>query len=256
MSEGRDRRRRRGAARARREQRRERASRRSLPPGARLAPEEELIVSAGDGAEEVVTNKGRGRTLVIACGALAREILLLKKQLGLEELDLHCLPAAWHNTPQYIPEGVKARIAQARREGYERVFVAYGDCGTGGKLDEVLEEAGVERLPGAHCYAFFSGVEAFLERLEDDARSYFLTDYLARHFDSLVWRGMMLDEHPELLRDYFGNYEKLVYLAQTDDPALDEKAREAARRLGLTYERRLVGMGDLEAKMRKLAAKA
>ena len=132
--------------------------------------------------------------------------------------------------------------------------MAYGDCGTGGALDAVLEETGVERLPGPHCYAFFSGTEDFRRRLEEDARSYFLTDYLVRHFETLVWKGMMLDEHPELLRDCFGNYERLVYLAQTDDPALDERAREAARRLGLAYERRLTGFGDLQAALTRLAA--
>ena len=261
MTEHRNRKRRRGGARVRREQRREQALRRSLPPGAQLAPNEELVVS---GAEDAVDKelakdgdkKGSGRTLVIACGALAREIMALKKQLGVARIDLHCLPAGWHNTPQYIAEGVRARIEQAKREGYERIFVAYGDCGTGGRLDEVLREHGVERLPGAHCYAFLSGTEDFMSRLDEYARSYFLTDYLVRHFDALIWKGMMLDEHPELVKDCFGNYEKLIYLAQTDDPALDEKAREAARRLGLAYERRLVGMGDLETAMRKLAAEA
>ncbi len=261
MTERKERKRRRGGARARRAQRRAQALRRSLPPGAQLAPGEELVVSGAENAAEREPadgggRKGCGRTLVIACGALAREIMLLKKQLGAAHIDLHCLPAAWHNTPQYIADGVRARIEQARREGYERIFVAYGDCGTGGKLDEVLSEHGVERLPGAHCYAFLSGTEDFMARLDEYARSYFLTDYLVRHFDALIWKGMMLDEHPELVKDYFGNYEKLVYLAQTDDPALDEKARAAARRLGLAYERRLVGMGDLEAAMRKLTAEA
>jgi len=239
-----ERRRRRGGARARRGERGAAAQRHALAPGAELKPDEELHAAAG---------QGEGRTLVIACGALAREIMLLKKQLGFETLDVHCLPAGWHNTPQHIPAGVEARIEQAKREGYERIFVAYGDCGTGGRLDEVLRAHGVQRLEGAHCYAFFSGVEEFMQRLEEDARAYFLTDYLVRHFDALIWKGMMLDEHPELLRDYFGNYEKLVYLAQQDDPALTEKAREAAERLGLAFERRLVGFGDLETALRQLA---
>ncbi len=237
---------RRGGRRARLRERQKVARRRALAPGARLAPEEELAATA---------EKGAGRTLVIACGALAREIMLLQKRPGFETLDVHCLPAIWHNTPQHIPEGVRARIDQARREGYERIFVAYGDCGTGGALDRVLEEAGVERLPGPHCYAFLSGTEEFLQRLEQDARGYFLTDYLVRHFDTLIWKGMMLDEHPELVKDCFGNYEKLVYLAQTDDPHLDEKAREAACRLGLAYERRFTGFGDLGAALERLAAR-
>ncbi len=230
------RRRRRGGATARRRERAARAARSSLPPGGELSPDEELSVS----------RKGEGRTLVIACGALAREILHLKRALGKDVVDLHCLPASWHNTPGNIVEGVRARIRQARAEGYERILVGYADCGTGGGLDALLKEEGVERLPGAHCYAFYSGVDAFMKDLERDARSFFLTDYLVRHFDTLVWKGMMLDVHPELVEDCFGNYERLVYLAQTDDPELTEMAEEAARRLGLAFERRFTGYGDLE----------
>ena len=236
--------RRRGGRAAKRAERAARARRHALPPGADLPPEDELAITS---------EKGAGRTLVIACGALAKEIIHLKTQLGADRLDLHCLPAEWHNAPQHIPEGVRARIRQAKAEGYAHVFVAYGDCGTGGRLDTVLAEEGVERLPGAHCYAFFSGVEAFETRLEEDARSYFLTDYLARHFDTLIWKGMMLDRHPELLADYFGNYEKLVYLAQSDDPALLEKARAAADRLSLAFEHRRVGYGGLETALRQRA---
>ncbi len=229
-------RRRRGGAAARRKERAARAARNALPPGSELAPDEELVSE----------RKGKGRTLVIACGALAREILHLKKVLGKDVIDLHCLPASWHNTPGHIVDGVQARIRQARAEGYERILVGYADCGTGGRLDVLLKEEGVERLPGAHCYAFYSGVDAFMSDLERDARSFFLTDYLVRHFDTLVWKGMMLDEHPELVNDCFGNYEKLVYLAQTDDPKLTEMAEKAARRLGLAFERRFTGYGDLE----------
>lgn len=262
------RRRRKGGAGTRRAERAARARRAALVPGANLSsgadlprgadlpPDEELQARVEEG-------RAAGRTLLIACGALAKEVMLLKRQLGLEKLDLHCLPAGWHNTPQYIPDGVRARIRQALAEGYRQVLVGYGDCGTGGLLDAVLEEertaareAGremhIERLPGPHCYAFFSGVEAFMQRLEEDARAYFLTDYLVRHFDSLVWRGMMLDEHPELLADYFGGYEKLVHLAQSDDPALKKKAEEAAARLGLAFEHRIVGFGDLEEALRRL----
>ena len=234
--------RRRGGARARRAQARRAAARRALAPGAEPAPHEEA---------ENTARRGEGRMLVIACGALARDIILLKEQLELRTLDVHCLPAIWHNTPQHIPQGVRARIQQAKQQGYARIFVAYGDCGTGGALDEVLKQEGVQRLPGAHCYAFFSGNEQFLAQLEQDARAYYLTDYLVRHFDTLIWRGLMLDTHPELLSDYFGNYEKLVHLAQTDDAELEAKARQAARRLGLPYERRLVGFGDLKTALEK-----
>ena len=246
------RKRRRGGAKARRAERAARAVRASLPPGGELSPDEELRARAEEG-------RAAGRTLVIACGALAKEIMLLKRQLGLDHVDLHCLPAGWHNTPQYIPDGVRARIRQARAEGYARILVGYGDCGTGGLLDAVLEEERaqgglhVERLPGPHCYAFLSGVDAFMQRLEEDARAYFLTDYLVRHFDSLIWRGLMLDEHPELLADYFGGYDKLVHLAQSDDANLREKARAAAKRLGLAFEHRVVGFGDLQSALRALA---
>ncbi|HHN67637.1 MAG TPA: DUF1638 domain-containing protein [Thermopetrobacter sp.] len=236
--------RRRGGRAAKRAERAARARRHALPPGGDLSPADELAITS---------DKGAGRTLVIACGALAKEIIHLKAQLGADRLDLHCLPAEWHNTPRHIPAGVRARIRQARAEGYENILVAYGDCGTGGGLDAVLAEEGIERLPGAHCYAFLSGLEAFEKRLEADARSYFLTDYLARHFDTLIWKGMMLDRHPELLGDYFGNYEKLVYLAQSDDPALLQKAREAAQRLKLAFEHRRVGYGDLETALRQRA---
>ena len=207
-----------------------------LAPGARLAPDEEL-------AER---GKGEGRTLIIACGALAREILFLRKMHGRDDIDLHCLPASWHNTPQYITEGLRARIRQGRAQGYERIFAAYADCGTGGGIDAMLAQEGVERLPGAHCYAFYTGVETFMERLEEDARCFFLTDYLVRNFDTLIIKGMMLDDHPELLEEYFGNYEKLVYLAQSEDEDLTARARAAADRLGLVFERRFTGLGDLE----------
>ncbi len=231
----RPRRRRRGGAAARREERSAAARRSRLAPGAQLAPDEEL-------AEH---GKGEGRTLIIACGALAREILFLKKAHGRNDIDLHCLPASWHNRPQHITEGLRARIRQGRAQGYERIFAAYADCGTGGRIDAMLAQEGVERLPGAHCYAFYTGVEAFMARLEEDARCFFLTDYLVRNFETLIIKGMMLDDHPELLEEYFGNYEKLVYLAQTEDAQLTRQAETAARRLNLAFERRFTGLGDL-----------
>ncbi len=189
---------------------------------------------------------GGGRVLLVACGALAREVLALQAANGWDRLALACLPALLHNRPEAIPEAVRARIRQGRAEGYARIFVLYADCGTGGGLDRVCAEEGVERIPGPHCYAFFSGTEAFLAReAAGEIRAFYLTDFLARQFDALVWRGMGLDRHPELLPVYFGAYERLVYLAQTDDAALDAKAREAAERLGLAYERRMTGYGEL-----------
>ena len=198
---------------------------------------------------------GQGRILLIACGALAREILAVRDANGWTHLDLACLPAKLHNVPQHIPDRVRARIRRARDEGYGQVFVVYADCGTGGLLDRVCAEEGVERIPGPHCYSFFDGNEGFTARAEaGEVTAFYLTDFLARQFETLVWKGMGLDRHPELLPMIFGNYEKLVYLAQTDDPALEAKARAAAERLGLAYERRPTGYGDLVPFLAQAAA--
>lgn len=186
--------------------------------------------------------EGRGRVLVIACGALAHEILALKRMNGWDHLDLTCLPAILHNRPERITAAVEAAVAK-HRASYARVFVAYADCGTGGLLQAACAAMGVEMIRGPHCYAFYDGVADFEARGE--VTSFYLTDFLARQFDAFVWHPLGLDRHPELLEMYFGNYETLVYLAQTDDPALDVKARGCAERLGLAYERRFTGMGDL-----------
>ena len=192
-------------------------------------------------------------TLILACGALAREILALLPPERFPAIHLHCLPATLHNRPERIAPAVRAALAEAAGR-YDRVFVAYADCGTGGALDVVLAETGAERLPGAHCYAFFNGVAAFEQSGEADMRSFFLTDFLARHFETLVWEGLGLERHAALRDAYFGNYERVVYLAQTEDAALTEAARAAAARLGLAFERRFVGYGDLAPAMARLAA--
>jgi hypothetical protein len=189
-------------------------------------------------------------TLLIACGALAREVLALIRLNGWSHMAVACLPAKLHNSPARIPEAVRAKIRGARRR-YDEILVLYGDCGTGGGLDAVLAEEGVERIPGPHCYAFYSGVDAFLAQAEAEPACFYLTDYLARHFERLVIAGLGLDRHPELLPLYFGNYEKLVYLAQTPDPQLERKAKAAALRLGLAYEHRATGYGDLQDFLRK-----
>ena len=156
------------------------------------------------------------------------------------------MPAQLHNHPQKIPEAVRAKVREARARGYAKVCVVYADCGTGGLLDKVCAEEGVERITGPHCYSFFDGNEAFSERSEGgEITSFYLTDFLARQFDTLIWKGLGLARHPELLPMMFGNYEKVVYLAQTDDPALEAKARAAAKRLGLAFEMRKTGYGDL-----------
>ena len=196
-----------------------------------------------------MTEQTRGnahpQSLLIACGALARETLEVLRQPGLEGLTLTCLPAIWHNRPEKIPEGVRGKIRQARSQGIDRIFVLYGDCGTGGELDRVLSEEGVTRIEGPHCYAFFAGQAAFDALAERELGSFYLTDYLVRHFDRLMWQGLGLDKHPDLLPLYFSNYKKLVYLAQMEDESLDTKAEEAARRLGLDYEKVVTGMGEL-----------
>lgn len=192
------------------------------------------------------------RVLVIGCGALARELLAVVARNDLDSIDVTCLPAHYHNTPQLIPGAVEERILASRSE-YERIFVAYGDCGTGGALDQVLERHGVERLAGAHCYEFLAGAATFAALHEDEPGTFYLTDFLVRHFDRLVWAGLGLDRWPQLLDDYFGNYRRVVYLAQIDDSELTARARTAAARLGLDFERRFVGYGDLEP---AIAAKA
>jgi Protein of unknown function (DUF1638) len=184
------------------------------------------------------------RVLVIGCGALARELVAVIDQTGLTNVDLTCLPATLHNRPGGIPALVREKI-QAARPRYSNIFVAYADCGTGGLLDSMLAEEGVERLPGAHCYEFYAGANAFAAIANEELGTFFLTDFLARNFDRLVIKGLGLDRHPELLPVYFGNYTRLVYLAQTDDPALVAAARRGARRLGLTFEVRRTGFGDL-----------
>ena len=193
-------------------------------------------------------------TLVIACGALAHEITALQRINQWSHLAVQCLPADWHNTPEKITPGVAARIAQARAAGFEHLFVAYADCGTGGQLDALLEREGVERLPGAHCYGFFAGDRLFDELNEAALGSFYLTDFLLRHFDRLAIRGLGLDRHPELLPVYFGNYTHLVYLAQRESPDGRALGEAAARRLGLRFTYRLTGYGELETGLRRAAA--
>jgi hypothetical protein len=182
------------------------------------------------------------KILVIACGALAREVL----SLNLEHIDVACLPAQLHNHPQRIPEAMRAKI-RANRAAYDEILCLYGDCGTGGELDRMLAEEGVSRIEGAHCYAFYAGEEAFARLMEEEPGTFFLTDFLARHFDALVIRGLGLDRFPGLRDDYFGNYRRLVHLAQFDDPATAAKARAAAEKLGLAYERRFTGLHGIRA---------
>lgn len=196
-----------------------------------------------------------GRSLIIACGALAREILALRRALGPagETLALRCLPATLHNRPEQIPPRLAAALKRAKAEGWGRLFVGYAECGAGPALDAVCAEAGAERIAGPHCYAFFEGLAAFEARREDEIGAFYLTDFLARHFDALVWRGLGLDRAPELSALYFAHYDRVVLLAQTDDAALEAAGRAAAERLALRFERRLVGYGELAGFVRRAA---
>ena len=185
-------------------------------------------------------------TLLIACGALAREITWLIDTNGWRGVEVTCLPADLHNYPKKIPDGMRDKIRAAKATGrYGKILALYADCGTGGMLDAVLKEEGVERIPGAHCYEFYTGSQAFMEMAEEELGTLYLTDYLTRFFDRLIISGLGLDRHPELRNDYFGNYTRIVYLAQTEDAELVEKARAAADRLDLAFEVRQTGMGGL-----------
>lgn len=197
---------------------------------------------------------GAGRTLLIACGALAREILYLKSRNNWGHLDLTCLPAKLHNRPEAIPDAVETAV-KSHRDDYTQIFVVYADCGSGGLLQARCAELGVEMVEGPHCYSFFEGNGAFAKRAKDEITAFYLTDFLVRQFDAFVIRPLGLDRHPGLRDMYFGHYEKLVYQAQTDDPGLTKKARAAADRLGLAFERRFTGYGDLETSLGDWAAR-
>lgn len=180
--------------------------------------------------------------LVIGCGAIAREILALKEMNDWTHIDLVCVPAIYHNTPDKIPEAVRA-LHDAHKDTYARIDVAFADCGTGGRLQAVCDELGLDMIAGPHCYAFFQGRDA--PPPEQDMTAFYLTDFLVRQFDAFVWKPLGLDRHPELRDMYFGHYDRLVYLAQVPDPVLDDVAKSCAERLGLSFERRQTGFGDL-----------
>ncbi|MFD1510749.1 DUF1638 domain-containing protein [Lacimonas salitolerans] len=207
------------------------------------APDDQTLTQTG------LPPTGQGRVLLIACGALAREILALRDLNGWDHLDLHCLPAILHNRPEQITDAV-VQAVEKRRHAYDDVFVVYADCGTGGQLQTACDRLGVRMIAGPHCYSFYEGTDTFAAR--DEVTAFYLTDFLVRQFDAFVWKPLGLDHHPELRQMYFGNYEKLVYQAQTDDPALTEKARTCADRLGLAFERRFTGYGDLATALASL----
>ena len=192
------------------------------------------------------------KTLIIACGALARELSEVVYINNLKHIEVECLPASYHNSPDKIPAALEERILKHSAD-YEQIFVGYADCGTGGKVDKVCEKFGLKRLSGSHCYEFFAGRENFANIQENNIGSFYLTDFLVRHFERLVIKALWIDTHPELLNEYFGNYTQVVYLAQTDDPKLEELAREAAKKLGLKLVIKKTGYGDLEPEIISLS---
>ncbi|WP_085880336.1 DUF1638 domain-containing protein [Roseisalinus antarcticus] len=208
------------------------------------APDDTTLTDAG-----FDTGVG-GPVLILACGALAHEILALIRLNGWDHVSLRCLPAILHNHPERIAPAVEQAVTEAR-DDHDRIFVAYADCGTGGQLQATCDRLGVEMIAGPHCYAFFEGLDSFAAR--DEMTAFYLTDFLARQFDAFVWQPLGLDRHPELRDMYFGNYEKVVYLAQTEDAALTERARTCAERLGLAFERRSTGYGDLATRLERVA---
>ncbi len=184
------------------------------------------------------------KVLIIACGALAREIVELTRANGWNAFEVKCLPPELHNHPQRIPAAVESQIVQ-HRDAYRQIFVAFGDCGTGGLLDAVLRTHGVERLPGAHCYEAFATPRVFAELQDAEPGTFYVTDFLLRHFDRLVTRGLGLDRHPELAGEYFRNYRRLTYLAQSERPESRDRARAIAEAMGLEFHYRFTGYGEL-----------
>lgn len=192
----------------------------------------------------------KASVLLIACGALAKEIVEIKKLNGWAHIKVQCLPAELHNRPEKIPGAVKAEIQKYQSE-FDSIFVAYADCGTGGMLDKVLADYDIERLPGAHCYEFFSGSDAFGKLADEEVGTFYLTDFLTRHFDRLVKTGLGLDRHPELMSAYFGNYRRLVYLAQSESPKLEVMAKAHAEYLGLEYVHKHTGLDSVEKNLKE-----
>lgn len=187
----------------------------------------------------------KATTLVLCCGAVANEIVSIVRDNGWDHMRVECLPAKLHNDPEALLEGVRAKIASARSL-YDRIFVLYSDCGSGGRMARMLEDEGIEGIGGAHCYEVFAGPERFREIIGQEPGCFFLTDFLARHFDKLVYEGLALDRFPRLRDTYFGKYKKLIYLAQSDNEDLKARAREAARKIGLEFELRYTGRGGFE----------
>ena len=188
------------------------------------------------------------RLLVIGCGALAEELSALKKANQWTAVDIKCLDAALHNRPERIADRLEVALAQQHAH-YDNIFIAYADCGTGGAVDRVADQFNAQRLPGAHCYEFYATSPVFAALAEAEPGPFYLTDFLVRHFERLVIQEMKLDKQPELEEMMFGQYRKVVYLAQIEDSQLRVEAERAAARLKLPLEVVTTGYGLLASKV-------
>jgi len=197
-----------------------------------------------------VSEQSKAKLLVIACGALAHEIVWLQRLNNWNQIELQCLDAELHNRPKLIPQKLRDKI-QENLGQYQSIFVAYADCGTGGEIDRVLEEENIERLPGAHCYSFYATEERFSELAEQELGTFYLTDFLVEHFDRIMIKGLKLDRHPELRDQYFAHYTRVIYLSQRQDTELEAKAKVAAEFLGLEFRHLHTGYGDLDSSLQQ-----
>ncbi|MDE0876261.1 MAG: DUF1638 domain-containing protein [Porticoccaceae bacterium] len=197
-----------------------------------------------------VSEQSKAKLLVIACGALAHEIVWLQRLNNWNQIELQCLDAELHNRPKLIPQKLRDKIKENLGQ-YQSIFVAYADCGTGGEIDRVLEEENIERLPGAHCYSFYATEERFSELAEQELGTFYLTDFLVEHFDRIMIKGLKLDRHPELRDQYFAHYTRVIYLSQRQDTELEAKAKVAAEFLGLEFRHLHTGYGDLDSSLQQ-----
>ena len=189
--------------------------------------------------------KNTEEILIIGCGAIAHEINEIIKLNNWENVQLQCLNAELHNRPEKLPKKIKF-VIDSNSDKYSKIFLAYADCGTGGLIDSMLKDYKIERLKGAHCYEFFAGNDLFSKLSEEEPGTFYLTDFLTKNFERLVVRGLKLDQHPELIESFFGNYKRVIYLVQSSNSELTELAMGIADYLGLEFEERLTGFGDLE----------
>jgi hypothetical protein len=190
------------------------------------------------------------KTAFVICGALGSEVKDIVDRRGWD-VDIYGVSAMLHLYPGRIVEELRERLT-ALRPRYERLVVVYGDCGTTGRLEPILDEMGAARVRGPHCYEMFAGEELFARVSDERPGTFFLTDWLVRNFDRAVVRGLGLDRDPELKPMLFGNYEAVLYLRQVPNPRLAEKARDIAAYLGLPLEIIDVGLGELESRLAEL----